>query len=75
MVKLVVGDVELRWDGDLTLRQLRYLLREVAGVAVALGATETETPEETKTTVSLGFTTEVARFEEPDLSEWFEESP
>jgi hypothetical protein len=74
MVKIVIGDVEVRWDGDISLRQLRFLMREAAGIAVAINA-ETETPEETKTTVALGFTTEVAAYDEPDLSEWFEESP
>jgi hypothetical protein len=74
MIRVTVGEVELRWDGEVTLRQVRLLLREAAGIAVALGQSEDAEPE-TKATISLGFTTEVAAYEEPDLSEWFEESP
>ena len=90
MIRITVGEVEVRWDGEMTLRQVRDLMREAAGIAVALGQTPEEEPEakatvalgqasedepEPKTAVSLGFTTETVQYEEPDLSEWFEESP
>jgi hypothetical protein len=74
MIRITVGEVEVRWDGEMTLRQVRDLMREAAGIAVALGQTPEEEPE-AKATVALGFTTETVQYEEPDLSEWFEESP
>ncbi len=74
MIRITVGEVEVRWDGEMTLRQVRDLMREAAGIAVALGQTPEEEPE-AKATVALGFTTETVQYEEPDLSEWFEDSP
>jgi hypothetical protein len=74
MIRITVGEVEVRWDGEMTLRQVRDLMREAAGIAVALSQTPEEEPE-AKSTVALGFTTETVQYEEPDLSEWFEESP
>ena len=74
MIRITVGEVEVRWDGEMTLRQVRDLMREAAGIAVALGqAADDES--EAKPTLALGFTTETVQYEEPDLSEWFEESP
>ena len=74
MIRITVGEVEVRWDGEITLRQVRDLMREAAGIAVAV-AQGSEDEQETKATISLGFTTETVQYEEPDLSEWFEESP
>ena len=74
MIRITVGEVEVRWDGDMTLRQVRDLMREAAGIAVALGQTPEEEPE-AKATVALGFTTETVQYEEPDLADWFEDSP
>ena len=71
MMRLVVGQVEVRYDGDITLRQLRSLMREATGLALMLGG-EAEA-EEPKPAVALGFTTEIAPLIEPDLSEFFEE--
>ena len=74
MIRITVGEVEVRWDGEMTLRQVRDLMREAAGIAVALGQASEDEPEP-KAAVSLGFTTETVQYEEPDLSEWFEDSP
>jgi hypothetical protein len=77
--KIVVGEVEVRLDGELSVRQVRALLREAAGIAVALaqstGQAEEKEAEEPRPVVALGFTSEIATFDEPDLSEWFEEAP
>ena len=73
MIRITVGEVEVRWDGEMTLRQVRDLMREAAGIAVALGQSSEDEPEP-KAAVALGFTTETVQYEEPDLSEWFEES-
>lgn len=74
MNRITVGQVEVRYDGTLSVRQLRSLLREVAGVAVTIGLTEeAETETEPKPAVALGFTTELATPVEPDLSEYFED--
>lgn len=74
MIRITVGEVEVRWDGEMTLRQVRDLMRHAAGIAVALGQTPEEEPE-AKPTVALGFTTETVQYEEPDLADWFEDSP
>lgn len=74
MIRITVGEVEVRWDGEITLRQVRDLMREAAGIAVAVAQGGEDEPEP-KATVTLGFTTETVQYEEPDLSEWFEESP
>lgn len=72
MLKITVGDIELRWDGEASLRQVRSLLAQVAGISAALS--RPEEPSE-RATISLGFTTEIAQPEEIDLGEYFEESP
>jgi hypothetical protein len=75
MIRITVGEVEVRWDGEMTLRQVRDLMREAAGIAVALGQTPEEEPE-AKTSVALGFTTETVEFSDPRQEDfWFEESP
>ena len=74
MIRISVGEVEVRWDGEITLRQVRDLMREAAGIAVAVAQGGDDEPE-TKPTISLGFTTETVQYEEPDLGDYFEESP
>lgn len=71
MVKITVGDVTVEYDGTISLRSMRRLLLEVAGVAAALTPEAEE--EEAKPAVSLGFTTEIGKPDEPDLSWYFEE--
>lgn len=76
--RIVVGLVEIRVeDLQLSKRQLIDLLREAAGVAALLGSTSLT--EETEPKAPLGFTAHLEldpqRNDEPDLSEWFEESP
>lgn len=71
MMRIVVGQVEIRYDGAVSLTQLRNLLREATGLALMIGG-EAEA-EEPKPAVALGFTTEIAPLIEPDLSEFFEE--
>jgi hypothetical protein len=68
----VVGDIEIRTDSELTLRQIKDLLSTCAGIALVMAG---ESEEEARPTISLGFTTEIAQVEEIDLSEYFEESP
>lgn len=74
MIRITVGEVEVRWDGEMTLRQVRDLMREAAGIAVAVAQGGEDEPD-TKATVTLGFTTETVQYEEPDLGDFFEESP
>lgn len=71
MVKITVGEVTVEFDGELTLRAIRRLLVDVAAVAQAI--TPEVEDEEPKTPISLGFTTEIGKPEEPDLSWYFEE--
>lgn len=56
MTRVRVGDVEIRTDADLTGKQLRDLLHEAAGIALALGRVETPEP-----SVTLGFTAHLER--------------
>lgn len=73
MVKITVGEVSVEYDGTISLRSLRCLLVTVASVAAAaqVGA---EADDEKQPTVSLGFTTEIGKPEEPDLDWYFEDT-
>ena len=76
-VKIVVGEVEIRLDGlDLTTRQISALLHKAGSIALAVGSSPDE-PEEQKHPIGFGASLELdpERNYEPDLSEWFEESP
>lgn len=74
--RITVGDVEIRTDAPLTVRQLRRLLMDVAGVAAALTPDSTDDSPER---AHIGFTAHLEldadRNVGEDLSEWFEESP
>lgn len=59
-------------DQPLTTRQLHSLLGKATTIYLLMNQ-ETVEDEETKPTVSLGFTTEIAETVEVDLSEFFEE--
>jgi hypothetical protein len=73
MVKITVGEVTVEYDGQLSVRALRRLLIEVAGVAAAV-TVEVEAEEEKGAPVSLGFTTEIGKPEEPDNDWYFEDT-
>lgn len=77
-VKITVGSVELELDGmELTRRQVKDLLN-VCG-SIALAVEETASDEEPEAKQPIGFSASIEldpeRNFEPDLSEWFEESP
>ena len=59
-------------DQPLTTRQLHSLLGKATTIYLLMNQ-ETVEDEETKATVSLGFTTEIAETVDVDLSEYFEE--
>ena len=59
-------------DQPLTTRQLHSLLGKATTIYLLMNQ-ETVEDEETKPTVTLGFTTEIAETVEVDLSEFFEE--
>lgn len=73
--RITIGDVEIRTDTALTVRQLRRLLMDVAGIAAALTPPGEDPPERP----TIGFTAHLEldpdRNDLEDLSEWFEESP
>ena len=74
-VKITVGSVEIRTDGlEMTQRQITLLLAKAAAIAVAVDVTEAE---EHKAPFGFSATLELdpERNVQPDLSEWFEESP
>jgi len=74
-VRVSVGDVVVKvTDADLTNRQVLHLLRQVASIAVAMSASDGESERPV-----FGFSAQMEldpeRNVEPDLSEWFEDSP
>jgi len=74
-VKVSVGDVVVKvTDAQLTNRQVLHLLRQAASIAVALNASDGESERPV-----FGFSAQMEldpeRNVEPDLSEWFEDSP
>lgn len=74
MVRLKIGQIEVEYDHVIQPKELKCLIKYLAGIAVALESTpDEETEEDTRPTVSLGFTTEIAPPIEIDLSEYFEE--
>lgn len=74
MVRLKIGQIEVEYDHVIQPRELKSLIKYLAGIAVALEATPEDDTEETQNqTVSIGFTTEIAPPIEIDLSEYFEE--
>lgn len=78
-VRITVGDLEIRTEGlQLTKRQLVNLLREMAGIALVTGAAAAPA-DDVDSRAAVGFTAHLEldpqRNDEPDLSEWFEESP
>jgi hypothetical protein len=71
-----VGDVAVKLRGvDYTPRQVSALLRSVASIAVALGASDASEPETERPPMGFGAHIERAPDVVEDLSEWFEESP
>lgn len=71
MIRVRVGEVEIRTDDELTVKQVRALLREAAGIALALAgqAPEAGPP--------IGFSAIVERLPEQlaedDLSQYFDD--
>ena len=76
-IRISIGELEVRTDGvDMSKRQVVDLLREMAGIAVLLSGSSSD---ENEARQLIGFTAHLeldpGRNDEPDLSEWFEESP
>jgi len=70
-VKVAVGDVVVTVTGQaMTVRQIRSLLMDCAGIAATL---QTDEPEEKSAPLGFSVITEIAKPEEPDLSEYFED--
>lgn len=71
-VKIAVGDVSVNVEGQaLSVRQIRALLMDCAGVAATLAPDVEPDPE--RAPLGFGIVTELAKPEEPDLSEYFED--
>ena len=71
-VKVAVGDVSVVVEGSsLSVRQIRAILMDCAGVAATLTPEAEAEPDR----APLGFSvvTEIAKPDEPDLSEYFED--
>ena len=77
-VKISIGAVELELEGlDLNRRQVHQLLESCGSIALAIE--EASPSDEPEAKAPVGFTAQIEldpeRNFEPDLSEWFEESP
>ena len=71
-VKVTVGDVSVVIHGStLSVRQIRAILMDCAGVAATL-QTDSE-PEVERAPLGFSVVTELAKPDEPDLSEYFED--
>lgn len=71
-VKVAVGDVSVQIYGStLTVRQIRAILMDCAGVAATL--TPDAEPEPERAPLGFSVVTEIAKPDEPDLSEYFED--
>lgn len=76
-IKVTVGSVELQLDGmELDRRQVRELLKLCGSIAMAVDEQPEEEPD-SKHPIGFSAVLELdpERNYEPDLSEWFEESP
>ena len=74
MVRIKIGRIDVEYDHVIQPKELKSLIKYLAGIAVALEDTSDDEPEEdNRPTVSLGLTTEIAPPIEIDLSEYFEE--
>ncbi len=76
-VKITVGSVEIKTEGlEMSQRQISTLLAKAAAIAVAVDVVaEHEEPKSTPIGFSATLELDPERNVEPDLSEWFEESP
>ena len=71
-VKVAVGDVSVVMHGaTLSVRQIRAILMDCAGVAATLSSDEE--PESDRPPLGFSIVTELAKPDEPDLSEYFED--
>jgi len=71
-VRVTVGDVSVTVTGAaLTVRQIRALLMDCAGISATL-QTDPE-PEPERIPLGFGVVTELAKPDEPDLSEFFDD--
>ena len=71
-VKVAVGDVSVVVEGSsLSVRQIRAILMDCAGVAATL--TPEVEPEPDRAPLGFSIVTELANPDEPDLSEYFED--
>ena len=71
-VKVAVGDVSVVIEGStLSVRQIRAILMDCAGVAATLSPDEESEPE--RPPLGFSIVTEIAKPDEPDLSEYFED--
>ena len=71
-VKVAVGDVSVVIHGStLSVRQIRAILMDCAGVAATLTPEAEAEPDRAPLGFSVG--TEIAKPDEPDLSEYFED--
>ena len=71
-VKVAVGDVSVQiYGAALSVRQIRAILMDCAGVAATL-TPETEA-EPDRAPLGFSVVTEIAKPDEPDLSEYFED--
>lgn len=73
-IRITLGELEIRVDGlDLTKRDVRQLLKDLASVGVALAECQPAAVEEPRAPIGFSVITERADPAEPDYSEYFDD--
>lgn len=73
-IRITLGELELRTDGlDLTKRDVRQLLKDLASIGVALAECQPAAVEEARSPIGFSVITERADPAEPDYSEYFDD--
>ena len=73
-IRITLGELELRTEGlELTKRDVRQLLKDLASIGVALAECQPTPAEEARAPIGFSVITERADPAEPDYSEYFDD--
>jgi hypothetical protein len=73
-IRITLGELEIRTEGlELTKRDVRQLLKDLASIGVALSECQPAAAEETRQPIGFSVITERAEPAEPDYSEFFDD--
>lgn len=73
-LRIILGELEVRTDGlELSKRDVRQLLKDLASIGVALAECQPAAVEEPRAPIGFSVITERADPADPDFSEYFED--